>query len=243
MTYFREREMRPSLTLELINVDNQKDRGHMFGRTLSNRMVKSSSKLKSHRDSGSRRVQQYGGGSTNLVELMKSTIHKVNRTQITGLKAKQEALKSNEQFWSERQDWDGEGFSDSVDEDMERVADVLEGWTTMDHSNAGDWEDITGDFWRTEMGKRKYKEYRTQRDRTERRNKRFAMQVEPMTGAYMTWYGTLGDEGVGGGLPGELSSEANSQTVIAVDIFREIFLLRNSNLRRHRSLLVMQPCP
>ncbi|KAJ3734941.1 hypothetical protein DFJ43DRAFT_1130337 [Lentinula guzmanii] len=51
------------------------------------------------------------------------------------------------------------------------------------------------------------------------------MQVEPMTGAYMTWYGTLGDEGVGGGLPGELSSEANSQTVIAVDIFRD--LVRN----------------
>ncbi|KAJ3740656.1 hypothetical protein DFH05DRAFT_1537544 [Lentinula detonsa] len=116
-------------------------------------MVKSSSKLKSHRGSGSRRVQQYGGGSTNLVELMKSTIHKVNRTQITGLKAKQEALKSNEEFWSERQDWDGEGFGDSIDGDMERVADVLEGWTTMDHSNAGDWEDITGDFWRTEMGK------------------------------------------------------------------------------------------
>ncbi|KAJ3801065.1 hypothetical protein GGU11DRAFT_842471 [Lentinula aff. detonsa] len=116
-------------------------------------MVKSSSKLKSHRGSGSRRVQQYGGGSTNLVELMKSTIHKVNRTQITSLKAKQEALKSNEEFWSERQDWDGEGFGDSIDGDMERVADVLEGWTTMDHSNAGDWEDITGDFWRTEIGK------------------------------------------------------------------------------------------
>ncbi|KAJ3745615.1 hypothetical protein DFH05DRAFT_1610652 [Lentinula detonsa] len=116
-------------------------------------MVKSSSKLKSHRGSGSRRMQQYGGGSTNLVELMKSTIHKVNRTQITGLKAKQEALKSNEEFWSERQDWDGEGFGDSIDGDMERVADVLEGWTAMDHSNAGDWEDITGDFWRTEMGK------------------------------------------------------------------------------------------
>ncbi|KAJ3802985.1 hypothetical protein GGU11DRAFT_849655 [Lentinula aff. detonsa] len=144
-------------------------------------------------------MQQYGGGSTNLVELMKSTIHKVNRTQITGLKAKQEALKSNEEFWSERQDWDGEGFGDSIDGDMERVADVLEGWTAMDHSNAGDWEDITGDFWRTEMGKRKrprkYKEYRTRHDRTEHRNKRFAMQVEPMTGAYMTWYGALGDEG------------------------------------------------
>ncbi|KAJ3794127.1 hypothetical protein GGU11DRAFT_846356 [Lentinula aff. detonsa] len=70
------------------------------------------------------------------VELMKSTIHKVNCTQITGLKAKQEALKSNEEFWSERDDWDGEGFGDSIDEDMERVADVLEGWTTMDHSNA-----------------------------------------------------------------------------------------------------------
>ncbi|KAJ3740353.1 hypothetical protein DFH05DRAFT_1537398 [Lentinula detonsa] len=126
----------------------------MFRRTFSNRMVKSSSKLKSHRGSGSRRMQQYGGGSTNLVELMKSTIHKVNRTQITGLKAKQEALKSNEEFWSERDDWDGEGFGDSIDEDMERVADVLEGWTTMDHSNAGDWEDITGVFWRTEMGKR-----------------------------------------------------------------------------------------
>ncbi|KAJ3780169.1 hypothetical protein GGU10DRAFT_397858 [Lentinula aff. detonsa] len=125
----------------------------MFRRTFSNRMVKSSSKLKSHRGSGSHRMQQYGGGSTNLVELMKSTIHKVNRTQITGLKAKQEALKSNEEFWSERDDWDGEGFGDSIDEDMERVADVLEGWTTMDHSNAGDWEDITGVFWRTEMGK------------------------------------------------------------------------------------------
>ncbi|KAF9027689.1 hypothetical protein BDP27DRAFT_1375903 [Rhodocollybia butyracea] len=161
-------------------------------------MPKSSSKLKSHRVSGSRRVQQYGGGSTNLVELMKSTIHTVNRMQITNLKAKQEALKSNEEFWEQRQVWDGTGFSDNADEDMDRVADVLEGWNTMDHSNAGEWEDIAGEFWQTEAGK---------------------SQVEPMARAYMTWHGALGKEGIGGGIPGEFDGEINSQTVIAVDLF------------------------
>jgi hypothetical protein len=75
------------------------------------------------------------------------------------------------------------------------------------------------------MSDRKYKEYRTRRDRTERRNQRFAIQLEGMTDAYMEWYATLGQEGVGGGNPVELEGEINSQTIIVVDVFRKLFYL------------------
>ncbi|KAF9033684.1 hypothetical protein BDP27DRAFT_1435882 [Rhodocollybia butyracea] len=174
-----------------------------------------------------------------MVELLKSTIHTVNWMQITNLKAKQEALKYNKEFWKERQGWDGARYSKDVDEDIDRVAEVLDGWTAMDHRNAGEWEDIAGEFWQTESGKRqvfflqsfnlsdeaclirKYKEYCTQCNRTECQNQCFASQVEPMADAYMAWYGALGKEGIGGGIPGAFDSEISSQTVIAVDLFRE----------------------
>lgn len=67
---------------------------------------------------------------------------------------------------------------------------------------------------------RKYTDYRTRKDRTERRNQCFATQLKPMTDAYMAWYGALGQDGLGGGMPEEYEGEMNSQTVITVDIFR-----------------------
>lgn len=48
-----------------------------------------------------------------------------------------------------------------------------------------------------------------------------------MTNAYMEWYASLSQEGVGGGNPAELEGEINSQTIITVDIFRKwLYLIR-----------------
>ena len=62
------------------------------------------------------------------------------------------ALKSNAEFWEEVQGSDtADGYDD---DDIGRMEDLLEGRAAMDDSNAGDWEDITGDYWKTELGKR-----------------------------------------------------------------------------------------
>ncbi|KAE9407449.1 hypothetical protein BT96DRAFT_954511 [Gymnopus androsaceus JB14] len=191
-------------------------------------MTTSKVRLKGTGKTNSRRHQVYGAGSTSVADFLRnSTVKKATKSQIATLKAQEAAragaLKPNKEFWEERSTWDGVIGEDDFDEDFSRVEEVLQGQVAMDQSNAGDWQDITGAYWTSETGKRKYKEYRTRRDRTERRNQRFAIQLEPMTDAYMAWYGALGQDGLGGGIPGDFEGEIDTQTVVTVDLFRSYY--------------------
>lgn len=120
-----------------------------------------SSKLKGTSRTNSRRRQNYGSGSSNILEFLKNKgIKTASQSQITKLKAQEAAhagpLKPNEDFWEEIQAWqdDGPGGFNGDDDDSHRMAEVLEGASTMDHSHAGDWQDIASNYYRTDMGKR-----------------------------------------------------------------------------------------
>ncbi|KAJ3925856.1 MAG: hypothetical protein NXY57DRAFT_967203 [Lentinula lateritia] len=147
--------------------------------------------------SNSRRLQQYGGGSATALDFMKNQLKTVRQTEITKLKAQQDQLRSNEQDWEEVQSWDVEGgagclggHADEDDEDdLSRVQDVLHGKAVVDHSHAGDWQDITASFWQTDGGK---------------------SQVEPMANAYMVWYAGLSQSGLGGEVIQEYNGDLNA---------------------------------
>ncbi|KAF9068746.1 hypothetical protein BDP27DRAFT_1523863 [Rhodocollybia butyracea] len=119
-----------------------------------------SSKLKGTSRTNSRRRQNYGSGSSNILDFLKNKgIKTASQSQITKLKAQEAAragpLKLNEDFWEEIQAWQDDGPSgfDGDEDDSHRMAEVLEGASTMDHSHAGDWQDIAGNYYRTDTGK------------------------------------------------------------------------------------------
>lgn len=103
----------------------------------------------------SRGRQDYGAGSSSLLDLIKNSgVRTATKTQITQFKAQEAAragpLKRNEEHWEEVQ-----GYTDyGDDDDAVQVGEVLEGRTALDDSNAGDWVDITGEYWKTDLGKR-----------------------------------------------------------------------------------------
>ncbi|KAJ3730336.1 hypothetical protein C8R42DRAFT_637108 [Lentinula raphanica] len=174
---------------------------------------------KTNSKTNSRRRQNYGPGSNSILDSLKnSRLKSAIQGQITKFKqqeaAQSGALKSNLEFYKE-----GVEIADSYDRDDDAMMeDVLEGRAVMDNSNAGDWEDITSDYWATESGKKKYQDYRSRRDRNERRNQHFASQVEFMVDAYMDWYGSL-EHGLHEGIPAEHRGELDSETVVIVDVF------------------------
>lgn len=64
---------------------------------------------------------------------------------------------------------------------------------------------------------------RTRRDRVERRNAGFKVQLESMADAYMTWDASLGDGGLDAGAPSSLG--AGGLFIRVVDVFRECIVL------------------
>ncbi|KAJ3712115.1 hypothetical protein DFJ43DRAFT_1135053 [Lentinula guzmanii] len=113
-----------------------------------------SSRVKGNSKSNSRRIKDYGPGSRSVLDFMKNSgVRSATKTQITQLKAQEAAyagpLKSNEEFWGEIQVLDGAMDDDN---DAAQVEEVLEGRTAMDDSNAGDWADITSEYWTTDLG-------------------------------------------------------------------------------------------
>lgn len=117
----------------------------------------SSSRLKGTSKTNSRRRQDYGPGSSSVLDYLKnSALKTATKTQITRFKAQEAThagpLKRNEEFWEEAQGFDG--AIDDDDNDAGQVGEVLEGSTTLNDSNAGDWADITGEYWGTDSGKR-----------------------------------------------------------------------------------------
>ncbi|KAJ3925075.1 MAG: hypothetical protein NXY57DRAFT_1044414, partial [Lentinula lateritia] len=187
----------------------------------------SGNKRKRTGGSNSRRLQQYGSGSANALDFLENKIKTVKQTQITKLKAQQDRLKPNGEYWEEVRGWNaigGTGTGDDDDnEDLTRVEGVLHGEISMEHSHAGDWQDIAGAYWQTDLGKRRRKEHRTRRDRTERRNQRFLKQIGPMTDAYMLWDAALGKDGLGEKVLEEYEGDLNAQTITAVDVFRSFY--------------------
>ncbi|KAG6848526.1 hypothetical protein H0H93_016281 [Arthromyces matolae] len=79
------------------------------------------------------------------------------------------------------------------------LQDVVDGSATLDMSHAGgEFEHLLAECYEddevTHRGsKPKYKDYRTRRDRTERRTEGFARQMEGITEAYIEWANRLGD--------------------------------------------------
>lgn len=118
-----------------------------------------SSKLKGTSKTNSRRRQNYGSGSSTVLEFLKNRgVKTVSQTQITKLKALEAAragpLKPNEDYWEEIQQRDGPSGFDGDDDDALRMTEILEGAASMDDSNVGDWQDIAGGYYRTDTGKR-----------------------------------------------------------------------------------------
>ena len=65
------------------------------------------------------------------------------------------------------------------------------------------------------------RDYRTRRDRNERRHQAFASQLPGLAAAYMNWRSSVGDEGIGGEYRSPEGVEAQGQSVIMeVDLFR-----------------------
>jgi hypothetical protein len=72
----------------------------------------------------------------------------------------------------------------------------------------------------------KTRDYRTRRDRNERRNQVFAKQLPALAAAYMNWRSSVGDEGFSGEYKAPEGVEAQGQGVIMeVDLFRMSMLL------------------
>lgn len=67
----------------------------------------------------------------------------------------------------------------------------------------------------------KTRDYRTRRDRNERRHQAFARQLPALAASYMKWRSSVGDEGIGGEYKTPEGVEAQGQSVIMeVDLFR-----------------------
>lgn len=64
-------------------------------------------------------------------------------------------------------------------------------------------------------------DYRTRRDRNERRHQAFARQLPALAASFMNWRSSMGDEGIGGEYKAPEGVEAQGQSVIMeVDLFR-----------------------
>ncbi|KAJ3712392.1 hypothetical protein C8R42DRAFT_647550 [Lentinula raphanica] len=183
----------------------------------------SSSKRRTYGKSGSSKRQRFAGGAETMADLLRSKLKTHSQTQITKLKAKQEVMLPID---SSSQGDGGDGSDDEmggpvdIDGYDNRMEDVLEGRDILEHSHMGDFEDIAAGYFETDAGKKQRKDFRTRRDRTHRRNIRFAPQMESMTDAYMAWYAEFGHEGLSHGTPSELIGQCTSQTITAVDIFK-----------------------
>ncbi|KAJ3746941.1 hypothetical protein EV360DRAFT_76388, partial [Lentinula raphanica] len=186
----------------------------------------SSSKRRTYGKSGSSKRQRFAGGAESMADLLRSKLKTHSQTQITKLKSKQELMLP---FDSSSQGGGGDDSDDEiggpadVDGYDNRMEDVLEGRDTLEHSHMGDFEDIAAGYFDTDAGKKQRKDFRTRRDRTHRRNIRFAPQMESMADSYMAWYAEFGHEGLSHGVPSELVGQCTSQTITAVDIFKSFY--------------------
>lgn len=70
------------------------------------------------------------------------------------------------------------------------------------------------------------RDYRTRRDRTERRNQAFLKQMPAIVDSYMAWSLAVGEGGIGGDYspPDGIESQGQSN-IMEMDMFRELYLL------------------
>lgn len=65
------------------------------------------------------------------------------------------------------------------------------------------------------------RDYRTRRDRNERRHQAFSRQLPALAAAYMNWRSSMGDDGIGGEYKTPEGIEVQGQGVIMeIDLFR-----------------------
>ncbi|KAG6808653.1 hypothetical protein H0H92_003379, partial [Tricholoma furcatifolium] len=112
--------------------------------------------------------------------------------------------------------WDG------GDSDWHNLDDLLDGTAPLDLSHAGgEFDHLLAEYLREEVNERaKPKDFRTRRDRTEKRTQGFEQQMEGATDSYMEWANRMGDEGLTmGPTTSENGSVENTLVLHVTDVF------------------------
>ncbi|KAG6824531.1 hypothetical protein H0H92_006579, partial [Tricholoma furcatifolium] len=109
------------------------------------------------------------------------------------------------------------------DDEWHNLNDLLDGTAPLDLSHAGgEFDHLLADYIREEINEHgKPKDFRTRRDRTEKRTQGFEQQMEGATDSYMEWANRMGDEGLTmGPSTSHNGSVENALALQVIDVFQ-----------------------